>query len=287
MTIAVLSDIHGNHVALEACIKEMARREVSEIIFLGDYLGEMAYPRKTMDLLYSLQEKYHCNFIRGNKEDYWIDHNKDRNTYSWKRVSSSTGCLQYVYDQLTPEDIHFFETKEISLELYIEEFPAITACHGSPNRNNEALSFGSKKSDEYMEQAASQIILCGHTHIQGVQQQRGKFLFNPGSVGLGYLDGSKAQMLLLSSNNWGWDYEFVNLNYDVERVFAEMQESGLWELAPSWCRVTRHFLLTGEITHTKVIKSACTFWSQADISWNWREIPEKYWQMALEEMGIA
>ena len=40
--IAVLADIHSNHIALETCLKEAQKREVEQYLFLGDYLGEMA-----------------------------------------------------------------------------------------------------------------------------------------------------------------------------------------------------------------------------------------------------
>ena len=69
MKVAVLSDIHGNYVALEACMEIVRKKQVDAIIFLGDYLGEMAYPRRTLDTLRSIAEEYPCYFIRGNKED--------------------------------------------------------------------------------------------------------------------------------------------------------------------------------------------------------------------------
>ena len=71
MNIAVLSDIHGNYVALQAVIDYAINQGADTFVFLGDYVGELAYPQKTMEMLYSLREKYKCFFIRGNKEDYW------------------------------------------------------------------------------------------------------------------------------------------------------------------------------------------------------------------------
>ena len=72
MNIAVLSDIHGNYVALQAVIDYAINQGADTFVFLGDYVGELAYPQKTMEMLYSLREKYKCFFIRGNKEDYWL-----------------------------------------------------------------------------------------------------------------------------------------------------------------------------------------------------------------------
>lgn len=49
--LAVLADIHSNHLALQACIDKAIDGRVQQFIFLGDYLGEMAYPRKTIFIL--------------------------------------------------------------------------------------------------------------------------------------------------------------------------------------------------------------------------------------------
>ena len=70
MEIAVLSDIHGNHIAFGQCVEYVLARNINTFIFLGDYLGEFSYPQKTMEIIYALKEKYTCFFIRGNKEDY-------------------------------------------------------------------------------------------------------------------------------------------------------------------------------------------------------------------------
>ena len=74
MRIAVMADIHSNHIALETCFAQAQRRHAEEFIFLGDYLGDLAYPQKTLEFLGGIKKQYPCTFIRGNKEDYWIHH---------------------------------------------------------------------------------------------------------------------------------------------------------------------------------------------------------------------
>ena len=74
MKTAVMADIHSNHIALKRCIEEAIRKGAEEFIFLGDYIGELAYPQRTLAVLEELKSNYPCTFIRGNKEDYWIDH---------------------------------------------------------------------------------------------------------------------------------------------------------------------------------------------------------------------
>lgn len=134
MKIAVLSDIHGNYIALEECINYALDKGIDTFLFLGDYLGELAYPQKTMKFLYSLKEKYQCWFIKGNKENYWLNYDQ-----TWKENDSTTGALYYTYHNLTDTDMDFFHKLNDKEELSFNGLPSITICHGSPNRVNEKL----------------------------------------------------------------------------------------------------------------------------------------------------
>lgn len=58
MKIAVLSDIHGNYIAFRKCIDYALSNGIDTFLFLGDYVGELAYPQKTMEIIYSLKERY-------------------------------------------------------------------------------------------------------------------------------------------------------------------------------------------------------------------------------------
>ncbi len=62
MEIAVLSDIHGNYVALERCLEYAFSQNIDTFIFLGDYIGELAYPERTMQFLYDLNNSYEMLF---------------------------------------------------------------------------------------------------------------------------------------------------------------------------------------------------------------------------------
>ncbi len=46
MKIAVMGDIHSNHIAFETCINHALERNVDEFIFLGDYIATVHIRRK-------------------------------------------------------------------------------------------------------------------------------------------------------------------------------------------------------------------------------------------------
>lgn len=70
MNVAVLADVYGNYIALERCLEYAFSRNISTFFFLGDYIGELAHPERTMKILYDMNDRYRCYFIKGNKEDY-------------------------------------------------------------------------------------------------------------------------------------------------------------------------------------------------------------------------
>ncbi len=287
MDIAVLSDIHGNYIALEKCVSYALDSGITRFIFLGDYLGELAYPQKTMKIIYSLSGTYECYFIKGNKEDYWINNDNIwiRNA-PWKENDSTTGALYYTFHNLTKQDLAFFQTLPISKDIIFPGYPAITACHGSPRKTNEAMLPDDAKTLSIIENNDPDYILCGHTHIQNMIRHNGKTLFNPGAVGMPMHSKGKAQFLILKgkASLMEWDAEFASLDYDVEQVINDLHKSGLYEKAPGWCRVTEESLKTGEVSHGTVLNRAMSLCAQKEGSCKWPNIPEEYWQQVIGEI---
>ncbi len=285
MKIAVLSDIHGNYVALEECIRYALSRKVSLFIFLGDYVGELAYPEKTMEIIVNIINEYPCHFIRGNKEDYWLNY-QIQGEKGWKDQDSTTGSLLYTYNHLAETDMSFFRGMPISGEIRVKDMPYITICHGSPARNNEKMLPENEKTFEIVKKDKNSIILCGHTHIQEKMEHNGKVVLNPGAAGVSLRSAGKAQLMILHAQNNQWKEEFISLDYDVEKVVSDLYESGLAAAAPQWCKVSENLLRTGEISHSSVLARAMILCEEEKGFCTWPDIPEKYWEQAVREMII-
>ncbi|MBO5346697.1 MAG: metallophosphoesterase family protein, partial [Lachnospiraceae bacterium] len=255
MKLAVMSDIHGNYIALQKCLEFALSQSVENFLFLGDYHGELAYPQRTMDILYALREKYSCYFIRGNKEDYWKSY-KQCGEKGWEYQNSTTGSLLYTYENLTETDFAFLTTLPAVQTIAFPNLPAITACHGSPRKANEKMLPGVTATYDLMEQDTNSLILCGHTHVQGEIEHTGKRLLNPGSVGVPLHSDGKTQFLILHGSDGTWHPEFLSLNYDVEQIISDLYKEGLHIKAPFWCKITKNLLRTGEVAHGAVLARA-------------------------------
>ena len=67
MKIAIISDIHGNLEALKAILKDIEKKQVDQIICLGDTIAKGIHPHECIKLI-----KEKCDIvIQGNTGEYF------------------------------------------------------------------------------------------------------------------------------------------------------------------------------------------------------------------------
>ncbi len=282
--IAVIGDIHSNHAALERCIRHALDEKADEFLFLGDYISDCPYPQKTMKLIYEMKKSYICRFIRGNREDYMLNHRKhpeERWIYS-----SASGNLLYTYENLTDRDLDFYQSMDIQGIYKKEGYPVFRYCHGSLTRSNELLVSDNSDLERIMSDLDVDLLISGHTHIQETMKFGDRKLIHPGSVGIPWYYDGKTQYMILHGTEKGWEEEFFQLDYDLEIVKEEFRTSGIMEKAFYWPKLNLHTLATGNDYTTPCLKRAIELCREAEGSVAWPDIPEKYWQQAAKEFGV-
>ncbi len=285
MKLAVIGDIHSNHVALETCIHHALERNVDEFLFIGDYISDCPYPQKTMKMIYEMKQKYRCCFIRGNREDYMLNHRnhpEERWTYS-----SASGNLLYTYENLTKKDMDFYESMDIQGIYRKEGYSSFRYCHGSLTSSNELLIPENENLEKIMSDLDVDLLISGHTHIQETITCGTKKLIHPGSVGIPWYHNGKTQYMILHGTKKGWEEEFFQLDYDINAVIEEFRTSGIMEKAFCWPKLNIYALKTGEDYTTPCLQLAMKLCEEAEGSVNWPDIPEKYWEMAYAQFIIS
>ena len=282
MKIAVLSDIHGNYAAFQTCIDYALEQDIHTFFFLGDYVAEFPYPQRTMEMLYNMQEKYDCYFIRGNKEDYWLDR-KSNPDCIWKDGNHTVGAMKYTYENLNDRDLAFYETLPICREVVLEDAEPIMLMHGSTERNNQKMLPDDEETRRIIKECNCRYILCGHTHGQLTIEHAGKVLWNPGAVGVPKYSDGKTQFMILHQRGTQWEPEFVSLEYDKEQILNDLQECGLEQRGPYWTQITRHLIQTGEVTHADSLIYAMQMDQEENGSSNWYNVPDKCWIKTIIE----
>lgn len=246
--VAVLSDIHSNACALEACLADAQAEGADCYIFLGDYISGLAAPVETMDLVYATQKRYPTFCIRGNRERYILDH---RNGTQVCEEGSNTGSFLFTSNQLRDEDIAFFE----SLPIFdVIEVGGVTleVAHATQNNDRYYFEKGDSKISGVVHQMKAQYLLCGHSHKQFQYNEGNKAVINPGSVGLPQGSDHRAQYLLLDIADGSVHCRFRQVDYDVKNMIHQQFQSGLVGMGRCWAISDLYGALTGE-EYTKML----------------------------------
>ena len=244
MRVAVISDIHSNFKAFEAFLEYIEAHPVDAIIGLGDYVTDMPYPRRTLDMLYDLMEKYSCIILRGNREEYLLNHRKQ--DQGW-HISSPSGALLYTYENITEQDMDFFEGLPTVMDhVKLGDCPELTLCHGAPEEVRGNLKYDLALQDQVMKELPTQYLLGGHTHHQQILELYDKVYINPGSLGLAIDEkGGHADFAILEGNKEGWEYELVSIPYDLTGMLHTFAESGVDEYGLVLNRAVKKTMKTG------------------------------------------
>ncbi|MBV9879759.1 MAG: metallophosphoesterase family protein [Gemmatirosa sp.] len=241
MRLAALSDIHGNLLALEAVLVDVARRGVDAIVNVGDSLSGPLQPRETADRLMALD----WPTIRGNHE---------RQLLEVPRAAMGPSDA-YADDCIT--DVHRDwmrrppPTRSLGSDVFV--------CHGTPS-SDLAYFLQTVDADGTVRDAddalvaeragdvAASLVLCGHSHLpRVVRLPDGRTIVNPGSVGLQAFEWDQpvphvvangsphARYAVLKRVDDAWRVEHVRVAYDWEAA-ARMADA---RARPDWAVALR------------------------------------------------
>lgn len=246
MRFAAIADIHGNCLALEAVLADIAAQGITEIVNLGDHLSGPLQPLQTAELL--MQKTFVS--IMGNQDRRMIE------------IFKAGGASDRL-DTRQLARMHFdWMAAQPATLLWRDD---VFLCHGSPLSDEaywlEAVSEDGRLSlrpREAIETDATgvtaSLILCAHTHIpRVVRLGDGRMVVNPGSVGLpGYRDtmpfphavesGSPdASYAILEKRASRWQVSLRYVPYDNLAMAALARSNGnaVWAstLSTGWVRI--------------------------------------------------
>jgi predicted phosphodiesterase len=249
MRIAVIADIHGNILALDAVLRDLeGRGKLDLIVNLGDCVSGPLWPRETMERL----EHLSAVTVRGNHD---------------RRVASDPleemgPSDRFARGQLTQAQLDWLA----GLPLQLEVAPSVLAFHARPNHDERYLTEGLADGRLVRGPIASIIrrlegldpahglLLHGHSHRpELLQLPDGRTVFNPGSVGCpAYRDDTvlahvseqgtphaRYGIVELGPSNAVQRTESFAISYDHESAARRAEESG----RPEWA----HALRTGRM----------------------------------------
>jgi predicted phosphodiesterase len=284
MRLAVLSDIHSNSIALNACVEYIAANNINGIVFLGDYVSDCPNPQATLALMKELNSSYKTWYIKGNREEYFLRHEEGAKD-GWS-YSSYKGSLLYTYQLLTKEDLETFKSYPDTVVIDIPGTEPIMGVHGSPLSSRELMYPMNKNTNHYLEEIETKYLLCGHTHKQFSYEYKGKLLINPGSVGVAIGVSAAAHFAILEWDDHKWKHEMVCVPYDLKALWNIFEKSDLMKKAYVWPICILKSIEKG-VNFGPICAKLAFDLAQADgveiINYT---VPEKYWTEAAKQMQL-
>jgi predicted phosphodiesterase len=230
MKYAILSDIHGNTIALDAVLNALS--DVDAYLLLGDYCALGANPVGVLERICKLPNAI---FVRGNTERYitrGYEHyptptiaeaveNPERvfvlaemsRSFAWTQgMITAAGYFDWVV------------SLPLEQRLSLPDGSSVLMVHAAPNDDdNEGIV--PIDSDEIIAKrfaCEEDIVMVGHTHWPQERRVNGKLIINAGSIGNPVGEEVFASYVTLEADENGYRYQFHKTYYDVEAALAQL-----------------------------------------------------------------
>ncbi|RXI97758.1 metallophosphoesterase [Anaerobacillus alkaliphilus] len=222
MKYAFISDIHGNAVALEAVLEHIKKQEVDKIIVLGDICYRGPEPKKSLELVRSLQTEV----VKGNADE-WIVRGVKSGEVPEDVLELMNKERAWAFTQLEPSDTDYLQGLPHSIQLDLEKVK-VSVFHATPDSLFDIIL--PNEEDEIIEKSLmtteAQVYIYGHIHVPYIRFLKGKIVINTGSVGLPFDGLSKASYAIVECNAGNIKTSIERVTYDKERVIELYKEVG-------------------------------------------------------------
>jgi predicted phosphodiesterase len=242
--VAIISDIHGNSLALQAVLEDIERQGCSEIFFLGDLVNGIDL-HTCIKIIRNLN---HITCLKGNAEFYMLT--PDLENFPKKDdplYSELIPLLQWFKSRLSEDDL-----------AWLQQLPdwvisnGVCFVHDSPlDRLSLQTRFLSDNGEKYhelelhsqgitldmpaakweslcdwMESQAVLQVFCGHTHRPFIRRLDAKLICNVGSVGMP-LDGDPRPAWVMLENHLGYEslISIRRITYEIERMYQMIDDA--------------------------------------------------------------
>ena len=234
MRIALLSDIHGNEIALNAVLADVtARGGADGYWILGDLVALGPRPLEVLEILSSLPN---ARFIRGNTDRYVAlgdrpspspDEVRDNpqllsslvevaNTFAWTQgMVTAAGWLEWLRDL------------PLEVTSTLPDGTRFLGVHASPGRDDGHGILPDMKPTEIAELVAScnaDLVCVGHTHRPSDQRSSGVHIVNLGAVSLSLAEDKCSSYVLLEARQDGYRVQHRRVLYDRSAVIDQLNE---------------------------------------------------------------
>ena len=228
--IAVLSDIHGNRIALEAVLAEIRRDKPDAVLVAGDLVLNGPDPNGTIDALRVLETEG-ALIVSGNTDlavgDF--DYGSAFPNLQDGVPETITVATEWAHDELGDDQLDWLRRLPAERRLRTPDDTLVLVVHASPGSQTRGFD-QTLDANIIFERAAAtdaKVICVGHTHIPEVRDLGWKVIVNDGSAGYVFDGEPTASWAIVTVEDGSVSAEIRRTEFDVLTVANEISARGL------------------------------------------------------------
>lgn len=228
-TIALLSDVHGNGLALEAVRTAIAEARPDVVAIAGDHVFNGPDPCAAVDGIREL-EAAGALVVQGNTDIAVADFDYTA-AFPWYAdgvPDSFRAAAEWAHDELGDERLDWLRRLPAERRIQLDDV-LVLVCHASPGSQTAGLDvdLDPTVTTERIARTDASVIACGHTHLPEVRDLGWKLLVNDGSAGYVFDGQPTASWALIEVDGERVEAEIRRAEFDALAVANALTARGL------------------------------------------------------------
>ena len=228
--IAVLSDVHGNLLALQAVLAEIRREKPDAVLVAGDHVLNGPDPNGAVDALRVLESEG-ALIVSGNTDIAVgdLDYGAAFPQYQDGVPDVVTAAVEWAHDELGDEQLDWLRRLPAERRTRASDGTLVLVVHASPGSQTRGFDRALDANVIYERAAATdaRVICVGHTHMPEVRDLGWKLIVNAGSAGYVFDGDPTASWAMVSVNEGAVEAEIRRTPFDALAVATAISERGL------------------------------------------------------------
>ena len=201
--VGIISDIHGNYLALIKALQIFKKYNINKYIFLGDAIGYIP-SLKALDIIYKNSRKFLC--IKGNHEEMFIK--KDTCP-----IKNKIYLHSLIRTRISNDAKNYINSWETKLTIKNKE-KSFLFIHGSPKDYNNGYVYPDTDLSQFS--VEDDIIFMGHSHWAFDRTFNKKRFINAGSCGLPRDNGKFGSIGIFDFAT----LKYITIRFDISETYS-------------------------------------------------------------------
>lgn len=228
MRVALLADIHGNLIALDSVLADLASRgPFDQVVVAGDLVWAGPWPAEVVDRVRSVDS----TVIQGNTDAFFLRNPEE--TPPGKRENRFATQMEWMLEKLGPQRAEYLAGLPKSHSIFSAAGHELLVVHANPRDLDRPITPNSSAAelDEMLfvdsVEPGWDTLAFGHVHTPFQRTWRGRLLIDVASAGLPMDGDQRAAYAVLTWEGSGWRGEHHRVFYDVPVVARQMTTCGM------------------------------------------------------------